>query len=122
MSLHPGTIAARDPNRIAVIIDGATMSYAMLDADSQSIAARLFAMGLRQGDVVASSCNGCAPAGRPDWDRRFVGPTPCSFASAGRLPLRKSIGSWPPWRRRRAPAPPTHRANDGVEARSWGLL
>jgi long-chain acyl-CoA synthetase len=53
MTLHPGTIAARDPDRLAVAIGDMTLSYAKLDADSRALAAQMFALGLRQGDVMA---------------------------------------------------------------------
>ena len=53
MTLHPGTIADRDPDRVAVIVGDATLSYGALDANSRAIAAQLYALGLRQGDVVA---------------------------------------------------------------------
>ena len=53
MTLHPGTIAANDPERLAVVIDGATMTYGMLDTESRAIAARLSSFGMRQGDVLA---------------------------------------------------------------------
>lgn len=53
MTLHPGTIAARDPDRLAVVIGDATLSYAKLDADSRALAAQLFELGLREGDVMA---------------------------------------------------------------------
>lgn len=53
MTLHPGTIAMRDPERLAVAIGEATMSYAQLDTDSRALAAQLFAMGVQQGDVIA---------------------------------------------------------------------
>lgn len=53
MTLHPGIIAARDPDRIAVVIDDAMLTYGQLDADSRAIAARLFDLGMRQGDIFA---------------------------------------------------------------------
>ncbi len=53
MTLHPGTIAAATPERIAVIVDDATLTYAALDRQSRAIAAALFALGLRRGDVLA---------------------------------------------------------------------
>ena len=59
MTLHPGTIAARSPDRLAVICDDATMSYGALDTQSRSIASHLFALGLRQGDVIAMLVGNC---------------------------------------------------------------
>jgi long-chain acyl-CoA synthetase len=53
MTLHPGTIAARTPDRLAVVIGDAVLSYGNLDTQSRVIAAKLHAMGLRQGDVLA---------------------------------------------------------------------
>jgi len=52
-ALHPGAIAATAPDRAAVIAGDRTLGYGALDRQSAALAARLRAMGLRSGDVVA---------------------------------------------------------------------
>jgi long-chain acyl-CoA synthetase len=53
MTLHPGTIAAKTPDRPAVIFGESVLTYAALDNASRAIAAVLHANGLCQGDVIA---------------------------------------------------------------------
>ena len=53
MSLHPGHIAATTPDRPAVIIGDAVLTYGALDAGSLALAAWLHKQGLRQGDTIA---------------------------------------------------------------------
>ena len=52
--LHPGTIAARDPDRLAVVIGDAVLSYGNLDTQSRAIAAKLHAMGLDRSEEHTS--------------------------------------------------------------------
>jgi acyl-CoA synthetase (AMP-forming)/AMP-acid ligase II len=52
-ALHPGAVAQRCGARPAVIVGNDMLSYAALDAQSAAGAARLYAHGLRAGDVVA---------------------------------------------------------------------
>lgn len=53
--MYPGTWAAKDPDRIALVMAGTgrTLTYAELDQRSLRLANRLRASGLRPGDVVA---------------------------------------------------------------------
>ncbi|WP_099022998.1 acyl-CoA synthetase [Mycolicibacterium palauense] len=53
--MYPGTHAATDPDRPAVVMAGSgrTLTYGDLDRHSESIAAALHDLGLRRGDVIA---------------------------------------------------------------------
>lgn len=53
--MYPGTWAATDPDRIALVMAGSgrSLTYAELDERSLRLANRLHASGLRRGDVVA---------------------------------------------------------------------
>src|SRR5690242_20303706 len=53
--MHPGTYAADDPDRIALVMahTGATVTYGELERDSLRLAHQLRAAGLGRGDVVA---------------------------------------------------------------------
>lgn len=53
MSLHPGAVAAAAPNRPAVVIDGAVLTYGDLAKRSEQLAGRLAALGCAPGDTVA---------------------------------------------------------------------
>ncbi|MEQ6899795.1 acyl-CoA synthetase [Nocardioides sp. YIM 152588] len=53
--MYPGTWAAKDPDRLALVMAGSgrSLTYAQLDERSLRLANRLRAAGLRRGDVVA---------------------------------------------------------------------
>ena len=53
--MYPGTFAATDPDRRAVVVaeTGETMTYGELEAESARLARHLSDQGLRRGDVVA---------------------------------------------------------------------
>lgn len=53
MNLHPGAIAANAPDRPAVVIDGAVLTYGALAERSERLAGRLAALGCAPGDTVA---------------------------------------------------------------------
>jgi long-chain acyl-CoA synthetase len=53
MSLHPGAVAEMTPQRAALVIDGATLSYGALATRSHQLAGRLAALGCAPGDTVA---------------------------------------------------------------------
>lgn len=59
MMLHPGNIAAKTPDRPAVIFNDRQFSYGALDSHSRTVAAMLHANGLAQGDVVAMLIGNC---------------------------------------------------------------
>ncbi|QTI69011.1 acyl-CoA synthetase [Gordonia polyisoprenivorans] len=53
--MYPGTHALTDPDKPAVIMasSGRTLSYHQLDGHSADLAAALYGLGLRRGDVIA---------------------------------------------------------------------
>lgn len=50
---------ARTPNKTAVVAPGARMTYAELDAQTNSVAAHLRALGIRKGDVISVQLPNC---------------------------------------------------------------
>jgi len=67
--MFPGTHAASAPDRPAVIMaeSGRTLTYRELDDNSARLAAALYGMGLRKGDVIAMVSDNAAEAFEIYW-------------------------------------------------------